>query len=83
MEMDVTEHEEGHGGQAAWEREIPPPFDLPSFVRMLDLASSCPATPLHHLQISQGLRYLEHYIRQIIFVYITLSFSQALTSPSS
>lgn len=32
LEMDVTEREEGHRGQAAWEREIPPPFGLLSFV---------------------------------------------------
>lgn len=32
LEMDVTEHEEGHRGQAAWEQAIPPLFDLLSFV---------------------------------------------------
>lgn len=32
LEMDVTEHKEGHRGQAAWERAILPSFDLLSFV---------------------------------------------------
>lgn len=52
-------------------------------VRTFHLASSCPAPTLHHIQITQWMRYLDCYIRQTTFVYITLSFSQTLASPSS
>lgn len=51
-------------------------------MRTIHLFCSHPAPLLCHIQITQWMRYLECYIRQKIFVYVTQSFSDSCFSNS-